>query len=493
MSRDLFVNVFIASIGVGAAALAGCGDANGAATEPIRSSEAPLEPADGRGSDATTRWLMEYETKLPHTTQAPASPEERLLVTAYLDAPANVSTIEALALAHLAAIGAPGAPPRSGASLEHAVLALYFVDRLADLGRRDAWILQASRDVGGALRRALPIPQNISLDEDHPAHVYYRASFHQGQEQNRYAALTGLLDDIVRDPGDVYTSFAIAANNLWVGGEADFADPTVLYNFVLGSYFSVRTISMAKQLETDWMADPAQATRFRLATILGGFSVLQRRWLAVLHGDTKAVDAIDEEHRQWLPIQPAFHGFTYGLTYFEDPQRFQDGFAALVASFAFCQDTPGVRTCSDLPRFYFNLLSFELGFVDFQLRNGDVAGAKQTLQFRFQTAIPTNYGITDEVARFQDWSIGQEPWLHREKYADQIAAVYQAHPADGPANFEMKKRKWGTSTITCQECHETQGAQQTQAAFDEIQLPPPAVASVGTWPAVSTTWYGASR
>jgi hypothetical protein len=473
----------------GVAGAAGCAHARDGEPRPPSAShdDTHVATTDRGGSLGT------YETALPRTVEAPVSAEEKQLLRSYLDAPTNPRHVEALARLHLKATSAAEAGPSHGDVVAHAILAQYFLHRLTDLGYPEPWVTAAQRELGQKLEAVLRTSGPISLDEHRTVHLYWRAAFHQNQEQNRYESLRKLLDDIVVAPNSLYTSFAIAANTLWIGGEADFDDPTVVDAFIVGSYFSVRTIALARQVEAAWQADSTHNTRFRLAPILGGFSVLQRRWLAVVAGDSKAIRALDQEHRSWLKKQPAFHGFTYGLTYFEDAEHFAEGLKAIDDSFAFCVGTPGVRTCSDLPRFKFNLLAFQLGYVDWLLKKGDVAAAKQLLGFRHQTAIPTNYGVSNQADLWKYWSIGRDAWLHRERHADEIAALYRENPAGAPANFFMKKRKWGTSTITCQECHQTQARVQTPAEMDAVQLPPEEIATVGSWPEVSTTWYATAK
>jgi len=272
------------------------------------------------------------------------------------------------------------------------------------------------------------------LDEDHSAHRYFRRTFHLNEEQNRYTALANLLDDFAQEPNNVYTSFALGAVNLWIGGEADYADPTTIYNFAVGAFITLHTIHLAHQLEDAYNADPTRQ-RFRLAAIQGGFSLLQRRWLATVHRDQRAIDLIDEEHRLWDKIQPAFHAFTYGLPFFDGTKNFARGLAAYEAGVPFCQ-TVAVRTCSDLARFPFNLLGFTLGYADFLLKAGDEVDAQLYLSYRLQPS---------EMSRYAEWTIGQSALMHRLNNLDAIYALYQdSDPSNDPINFEMKHRKWGS-------------------------------------------------
>lgn len=455
-------------------------------------SQAALHPATPDAAvESDESPLASYETELPHTLQAPISHSERRLIRRYLDSPSDARHAGALAVLHLSRIR-HAAPFRPSERLRHQILALYFSNRLVDLGAERPWVSEARTSLTQNLDAALASASPVMRQETHAAHRYFRQAFHLNREEDRYTSLRWLLADVLAEPNNVYTSFAIAANTLWLGGEADYDDPTALYDFVIGSFFSLRTIALARRLEADWLRDPETGARFRLASILGGFSVLQRRWLAKVHGDPVAVAALDHEHELWTRIHPAFHGFTYGLSFFEEPEHFEEGFRAWVDSFAFCSEVPTLRTCSDLPRFYFNLLSFQLGSIDFLLKRGDIEQARGLLGFRHARDVPTNFGVSDQAARYQDWTLGQDAWEHRERNFDAIAALYQNSPDDAPTHFFLKRKKWGGSTITCQSCHQTQAKQQSSDDMDAIQVTPEEVATIGEWPAVSTTWYGSA-
>jgi hypothetical protein len=436
--------------------------------------------------------LSSYETWLPHTTQPNISGPEKALLKAYLNNPNDVPLAQLLALHHLsqARVDEQRGGQR-GRVLRHKIIAQYFLNRAKDLGGTAAWIAQHreknQRDLDAVFGQA----GTITLDEDRSAHTFFRETFHF-KEANRYIATDQLLDEFVNDPNNVYTAFANTAVNLWVGSEADYDDPTVLYNFAVGSYLSNHTMKLAQNLETAWNNDPANNTRFRMSTILGGFSLLQRRWFAKLHGDQQAVQLIDDEHRAWRQVHRAFHAFTLGLPFFEEPQNFLEGKAAWEDGFAHCQES-GVRTCSDLPRFPYNALSYVLGYVDFLLKNGDIQTATQVLGVRYaQLAEPYVAAPVDESVVYGYWDLGRAPFEHRENDLAAISALYQnGDPTASPMNFLMKKRKWGMNTTTCQVCHQTQSQPFTPDQMAAIQLPPESEASVGTWPQITTTWYGA--
>ncbi len=426
--------------------------------------------------------LSAYETLLPHATQPNIGRLEKALLKAYLNKPGDVHLARLLAIHHLVAAAANEQQAgKEGRALRHRIISQYFLQRAKALGANEPWIdeyiAKNQRDLDAVFEK----PGTITLDEDRSAHLFFRETFHF-KEENRYAAGDQLLEEFVRDPNNVYTAFANTALNLWVGSEADYDDPTVLYNFAVGSYFSIHTMKLAQELETAWDKDPAHNTRFRMATILGGFSLLQRRWLAKLHGDQPAVALIDNEHREWRLVHRAFHAFTLGLPFFEEPQNFMEGLAAFQDGIVHCQES-GVRTCSDYPRFPYNFLSYVLGFADFLLKAGQPDAAAQLLALRTRP---------DEAVTFGYWDLGRAAYEHRETNLNAITALYQnGDPTDDPMNYLMKRRKWGMNTTVCQVCHQTQSQPFTPQQMAEIQLPPESEASVRNWPKITTTWYGA--
>ena len=441
--------------------------------------------SDDVSATASQAVMPQYQAALPHTTQPTISQQEKLLLQLYLDNPTDVDLCRYFAVYHLyESLLGNVTPGYEGVALGHTIIAAYFLERLDQLGAPVQWYPQALQLTQSALDSQFnPAGLAITEDENHPAHLYFRETFHLNNEENRYSALDDLLQDFYSNPKNVYTSFAITAINLWIGGEADYADPTTLYNFSIGSYFSLHTIDLAHQLETAWVQNPASATRFRMAATLGGFSLLQRRWLAGVAHDAKARALIDNEHREWYAIQPAFHAFTLALPFFYEKKNFAQGLDRYEGGFAFCNTVP-VRTCLDQPRFPFNLLGFALGYVDYLLKSGDVTTAREYLAFNQDPSQTTN---------FEQWTLGRGPWQYRIDHLDDLVKLYQSSRfQEGPVNFETKRRKWGGNTTICQICHETQGKPQTLADIEQPQiLPPPQVATIGNWPEVTTTWFGA--
>lgn len=220
---------------------------------------AVTSPADTRNN----------ETPLPHTTQAPVSSAERLLLKAYLNHPKDATLANFLGLLSLPrSLLANSAPKQSGDRLKHTILAQYFLSRARDLGSNPAWQQRALTLLQLRLDQVMARQSTITAEENHPAHQVFNRAFNE-REGDRYLALAQLLDDYAMEPKNVYTAFTLTASNLCIGGEGEHNDPTVLHNFVLGSYFSIRVMDLAQQLEVAWTQNPKATPRFRMATILG--------------------------------------------------------------------------------------------------------------------------------------------------------------------------------------------------------------------------------
>ena len=293
--------------------------------------------------------LSDYQTFLPNAAGPEVFGLEKALLIKYLNNPTDKKTVKKLAKLHLWNSHNWGAG--EGDALKHAIISQYFLYRLKDLGDSSDWANCLISYNEERLKFYDGENYQTTVDEQHKAHKYYREAFHY-KEQNRHKALAKLLNDFAHDPSNVYTSFTLTAINLWMGSETDFDDPAALYHFILGSYFSKNTIGQAKKIEENWLANPEGSTPlFRLSSILGGFSLLQRRWMAQLHGDQQAVALIDNEHREWRLVNRAFHAFTFGIPFFEEPNNFNEGLFAIYDGLAHCQEDPTVRTCFNLPRF----------------------------------------------------------------------------------------------------------------------------------------------
>ncbi len=422
-----------------------------------------------------------YETVLPRNSQPVISPFEKVVLTAYLDNPNDAVLAKILALYHLRkSLVRHGNP--DGEGLKHTVIAQYFLYRAQKLGANHKWIKTSLRKTDDKLSQLFKRPRGVKWEETHAAHAAFYDAFNY-HEENRYIASAALMDDMVRQPNNVFTAFLINGLNLWVGGEADYDDPTALYNFVVGGYFSTLTIKMARELQEAWFADPAHNTRFRLVPILGGFTALHKRWLAKLHGDAAAVALIDQEHREWRLINEPFHAFTVGMALYEEEENFEESHAAFLRAFSGCDERPDIRTCPDSPRFSFNIVSILLGWVDYFLKTGDYGSAQFFLSLK---NIPPFH--------FSEWDLGRAAWEQRENNLAAFFDLYQnGDPSDDPKHFFLKGRKWSTSTSTCQMCHQAQSREWTEEEKNTITLPPEDMRTITTWPESGTTWYAAVK
>jgi hypothetical protein len=423
--------------------------------------------------------VADYETNLPHGSRPQITAFERIVLPAYLENPGDRRLAMVLAIYHLDKSLLKGGRP-SGKDVAHTIIAEYFLNRIVELGGNQKWVKTSLEKTGKELHKVIKRQPSLDLSEGHEAHKYFINAFNYN-EQNRYTAVAKLFDSFVQNPGNVLTNAYLTASNIWVGGEAGYEDPTVLYNMLLSSYFSMRIVQLAQQAEAAWMVDPVNNQRFRLASILGGWTVPARRWLATLHGDQEATALLDAEHRSWLAINRAFHSASVGLMLFDEPANFWEGFGAWNAGAEHCEELPAIRTCIDSPRISYNLLSFTLGLVDYFIKAGMLDTAQMVLFFRF---FPFTH--------WEGWYLGQEAWLHRETNMQQIHQLYSnGDPSDDPTHFLLKSRKWGADTITCQTCHQAQGRGWTEEEINSPpQLPHESLATIGTWPAVTTTWYG---
>ena len=434
--------------------------------------------------------VASYETFVPVTAPPRLPVLENVLLTAYLDNVNDKTLAQLLALYHLPKSLLRG---NDGAAVAHTIYAQYFLNRSRDLGVKQRWITQALAETDRKLnaliaRGAAHDDDAADAQENHAAHAYFRDAFFNNHEENRYGAVTNLLNDFVRHPNNTLTNTFLTTATIWVGGEAARNDPRILQSFILSSYFSIRARALAERVEIRWQQSPQDHHRFRLATLIGGWSVPARRWLAKLHGDAAAVQALDQEHNQWLDINPAFHSVPVGLMLFEEP-NWLEGLGAWQRGADACNAAPTNLVCLTWPYVSFNQMPFLLGQVDFLLKAGAVDAARGILALR-------NIPIDIFAGSFPLWDFGQDPWLHREENLERIAELYQnGDPGDDPSHFLLKQHKWGPGTILCQVCHERQGRQwaagdveRTLSIADEF---PPIGA--GNWPAVSTTWYGATK
>lgn len=429
--------------------------------------------------------VASYMTIFPRANVAPGSNEKKRMLRMYLDNPgsAEAAIYSAIFYQKLSLTESDG-PSSGGERLKHTIVAQYFLHRAEKNGFKSLWLERLIQRNDELISNKINAGGRIYLNEDRPAHVLFNKSFNYS-EKDKYVAADALMDEFFEQPRNAYTSFALTAVNSWIGGEGAYDDPTVAENFILGSFFALHTMSLSKSLEELHKTD-ASVARFRKSTILGGFSALNKRWLAKVHRDDEAVKAIDVEHREWRLVHRAFHAFTLGLSFFDEAENFREGMLAWQDAFTHCREIP-ILTCSNQPRHAHNFSSFVVTYVDYLLKSGDVDTAKQFLQLRNTPSHP----LFPRMSQFNNWTYGKEAWFHRERNADRIAELYKENKVnETPVGYMLYPRKWGANTQSCQSCHQAQGSIFTEEEKNRINYPIEQVASVGTWPVARTTWYG---
>lgn len=422
--------------------------------------------------------ISDYETWLPHESQVGLPPLESALLNSYLNNPNSVHLSRALAAYHVLKLPhwlatLYGKDRKSVRSVKHAVYALYFLRRAQHLGSGEPWLARAEAQISDQLLLWLPTDIAIDKSEGREAHTYFLESFNY-KEANRYLATDMLFQDLLENPTNLTTNAYIIASNIWNGGEADYDDPTILYSMVMSSYLAQRAIPLYQMAQQAWEEDPENNQQFRLTTLLGGWTVPARLWLAKLHGDNDTVELLDAEHREWFAINPYFHSASIGWMLFDDPQKVMEGFQSVISVMG-CADN---RSCMDRPRFSFNLLSYLLLVTDYSLKLGDAGTASYVLSFRYSPFFD-----------YDSWLLGQEAWEHRENNMMEIMASYQNDdPRDDPTTASLKSHKWGPNTITCQLCHQAQAREWSDEDKAAIIYPSEAHGYVGNWPTRLVDW-----
>lgn len=420
-------------------------------------------------------FISDYETDLPHASQPRISRYEARILAKYLDDPTNAELAKFLGYYHaFFVIKHKHRAKRKTASLiKRAIYATYFLQRAQHLGDNDRWAERIIRRLNKKLNSWLPSDLPLDLSEGNHAHQFFLDAFNY-DEANRYRAANKLMRDLVKNPTNLTTNAYVIASNIWNAGEADFSDPTILYNMLLSSYFSERTLPLYQRAEQNWVDDPENNELYRLSTLLGGWSVPARRWLAQLHGDDDIVAALDDEHRQWFQINPFFHSASVGWMFFDEPENLLEGFQTTFSVFG-CTEN---RACMDRPRFSFNLASYTLFVIDYFLKVGDTDTASMFLTFKF-----------NPFFNYDSWLLGQDAWEHRENNMMEIVARYQNDdPTDDPTTASLKSHQWGPNTITCQLCHQAQAREWSQEERATIFHPTDSDGFVGNWPDPVVRW-----
>jgi len=433
----------------------------------------------GAVADSNDDPISGYETSLPHASRAKISRLESALLSTYLNDPNSVELSQLMAIYHALRLprrfGTVYRDERKVRFLQHAIYVSYFVKRAQTLGNDAAWLSRVLIYAETLLASWLPSDLPLDDSESSDAQLFFLQAFNFN-EADRYRAADKLLDDLLKNPTNLTTNAYVIASNIWNAGEAEYADPTILYSMVLSSYFAERVLPLYQRAEEAWVGDPQNNRLYRLATLLGGWSVPARRWLAKLHGDEDIVSLLDEEHRVWFEINPYFHSASIGWMLFDEPENIMEGFQSTFSVFG-CS---GSRACTDRPRFSFNILNYSLLVIDYFLKLGDTGTAGFFLTFKYNPDF-----------QFDSWLLGQEAWEHREANMMEIVERYQNDdPHDDPTTASLKSHKWGPNTITCQLCHQAQARTWTENERATVILPSDSDAFVGDWPEVKVEWDG---
>ncbi len=428
-------------------------------------------------------YISAFQTYLPNAADDTALPRfEEAILTAYMDNPQSQELSLLNGIYHLcrtALFGNKYGLPVNGsvAELKHAVYAQYFLHRAKRLGYEAAWLDRALTHSDSRLADLLPTDGSFDHFIGAPVHNAFTDAFTK-YEGDRYIVRDALFEHLLANPFNLQTNFYSTAVNLWIGSEADYADPTMLYSYVLSAYVAERLQDFAQRAEALWENDPVNEQLFHLANEVGFFTVPTRRWLAQLHNDEVAQDLVAEEVSVWFDQYPRMYFFTAGVALFSDDKRFFDGLGYFFGGIDAC-NADFTRACQNSPKAPFSVISTMMVGADFLLKAGDLGGAWWFLGSR-------NIFGDD----FNNWDLAQPAVFHRAANMNEIFARYQNDdPSDDPLNIFMNRQKWGIST-TCQLCHQRDNDIYT----DEELYEPPHHANefiyVENWPEYSVTWYG---
>lgn len=424
--------------------------------------------------------LSANETYLPNKAKPKLSKKERWLLVAYMENPSDPHLAKVMAAYHVLKSGAlkfsHGSPDKNVNQIKHAIYAKYFISRAGVLGESASWLARADLRLEKLLSELLPVDRPLDLTEGNASHQVFLEAFNY-TEENRYKAEQHLLKDLLKNPTNLTTNLYASSVNLWNAGEANYADPAVLYSFLKASYFAKRVTGLSQRVEREWEADPENKQLYRLAPAVGGFSLPSRRWLAKFHGDHEAVKLLDKEVDAWLQKYPQFYLFPASVYAFTEPENFMTGFSALLAGMDACGQN-NVVFCQDLPRATYNNMSFFILAFDYFVKLGDLDSARNFLSLRY---VP--------VFRYDTWYLGFKAWELRENNIEELAALYQNDdPADDPINGFLKRHKWGPESSTCQLCHQVQGAYWTEEEKNTIHALDEELQYVKDWPVPEVDW-----
>ncbi|MBD1582913.1 hypothetical protein [Pseudoalteromonas sp. S16_S37] len=403
-----------------------------------------------------------------------------MLSISYMESPIYQSVISLAAIRHLSAslLADSNVTPES---LEHSILALFYLERLALVSADSTWAVGSQRKLGRLVNQVLSY-SSLNVDESLQSHTQFHHAFNKASEL-AIPAGNALVASLIQDPGNVMTLTLITGSRLWLGGEAGFDDPSTLNYFILTSFYSVRAIAMAHALENKVIANPQNHRTMRLASILGGWTTLPRRWLAGIHQDKLSQILIEQEHAQWFQVNPGFHSVTLASSYFNEPQYFFSGYNYLMQGLTSCNQDLSFRSCSDNPRFSFNRLVFITTIIDYSIKAGDFNTANALL------------GVKNwPEFHWSEWQLGQSAWQLRENNMAQLHESWNNDSVDDDIPLiTTTKRQWGDDTMTCQTCHQQQGRAWTKEQEEQAKNPSPSISVIGQWPPVTTSWTSSEQ
>lgn len=429
----------------------------------------------------TDQDLDSYETVLPHASTPKLSKAEAAILIAYLDNPNSAThakinaAFNILQLQKELFISYKG---KNVGAVKRAVYSLYFLHRAKKLGAKDRWIANSIKELDTFLKKSLPTSTKLDFSEQTYAQNFFLTAFTKN-EADRYIAENLLIEELLEKPTNLLTNLYVAGVTLWNGSEASYADPTMLYSYILSSYFSVRTESLSKLAQDRWLKAPATNPLFRDTPTVGGFTIPSRRWLAKLHKDDHVVADLDHSLFQWLPIYPEFYSWPAAVLRMQEPGNLTSSYEGYTAGIQKCTSNP-TRNCENTPRAPFNIISFVFLGMDLALRMNDRSSFDNQSFIEYYP--PANYNT---------WYLMQEPWSIRKANADSIIARHNNDDSsDNPVNAFVKVQKWGVSS-TCQSCHQAQGYYVSDS--DLFSIPPKLsddILYIRNWPTYSSTWYG---
>ncbi|MDW7548257.1 hypothetical protein [Pseudoalteromonas peptidolytica] len=421
--------------------------------------------------DAVNRQLSTVVTQ-----QSSHTIDDAIQIT-YLENPHAEHVIALAAIRYLSSSLIASKSP-TPTSLEHSIVALYYLERLEKVATLHTWAHQVRETLGRQVNQVLAY-DSLNVNEQLASHTQFHHAFNVQPEQGVDAG-NALVESLITDPGNVMTLTLVASSRLWLGSEVSYSDPNTLYYFILTGFYSTRAILLSHEIELQAKQPTSTKKTMRLSSILGGWTTLARRWLAGVHQDTLSRSLIDQEHEQWFSVSPGFHSITLASSYFNEPPRFFKGYGYLMQGLGICNQDLLFRSCGDDPRFSFNRLVFLTTVMDYSIKAGDFDTARNLLGAKFWPDF-----------HWHEWTQGQAQWLLREQNMEQLYTQWNNDdPSDDTPLIIRTNRQWSDNTMTCQTCHQEQNRSWTAEEKERARTPAPSIEFLQFWPEISTSWTG---